>query len=476
MIHNSIKYFRLSLLFIIVFLLFNIKGETAHVYVSIGSFLVEGNATRFIERLEKAGFKTFTEKVIVKNKEFTRVTLLKDYVTYKKARKAIRKLMRNPIIRKSGLKRAWIRPGDPQQLSRTKISPLLKTPPVYIKPELYKEQEKIFEAKEVGGSTIVNVGNAGVTAYTDKYDHIPLGIVQIIPGHNNPVGSKGPIMVFFNDRIYIPSIDENFIVEEDNKPVPGTITIVPNSNNMAILNYIPKKEFKKDSEIHVKIKNGIQDDGGNTMSGDFEFSVTSSLASEGSFMKNLGFENNFEGIIFQGDGNIISGNEFVEAPEGNHIAALSTGRFFSDNGALMQTTSMLTCGPIDGRIKEISFKYNLASAEFNVYVGSIFDDSALLMISGSEKNKVYMITSINISGYQTTTLPFDAINGFPDNDVHNGITGWKDFIIKDIDIKGPVTLTFILSDVGDAAYSSILFIDDLKIKFDEKGSIIKNKK
>lgn len=87
-----------------------------------------------------------------------------------------------------------------------------------------------------------------------------------------------------------------------------------------------------------------------------------------------------------------------------------------------------------------------------------------------------MITSINISGYQTTTLPFDAINGFPDNDVHNGITGWKDFIIKDIDIKGPVTLTFILSDVGDAAYSSILFIDDLKIKFDEKGSIIKNKK
>lgn len=79
-----------------------------------------------------------------------------------------------------------------------------------------------------------------------------------------------------------------------------------------------------------------------------------------------------------------------------------------------------------------------------------------------------MISSINIAGYQKQSLPFDAIPGFPDSDVHNGITGWKDFVIKDIDIKGPATLTFILLDVGDAAYSSILFIDDVKIKFEKE--------
>ncbi len=126
------------LLIILSIALSTFEGESAHVYVSIGSFIAEGNAERFIERLEKAGFKTFTEKVMVKNKEFTRVTLLQDFGSYKKARRAIRKLMKNPIIRKSGLKGPWIRPGDPQNISRTKISPSLKSAPVFITPENYK--------------------------------------------------------------------------------------------------------------------------------------------------------------------------------------------------------------------------------------------------------------------------------------------------------------------------------------------------
>ncbi|MCX7677595.1 MAG: SPOR domain-containing protein [Spirochaetes bacterium] len=455
------------------FLFFVVEGDTAHVYISIGSFIVEGNAERFVERLEKAGFKTFTEKVVVKNKEFTRVTLLKDYGTYRNARRAIPKLMRNPIIRQSGLKRPWIRPGDPQQLSRTKISPSKKLEPIFIKPENYSKEEKIIEAKTAQGHTIINVGNAGVSTYTDSYDHLPLGIVQVIPGYGSSIGPKGPIIVFFNDRVYLPSISENFIVEENNVVKPGTITIVPNSNGMAIITYIPKKEFEKDSQINVLIKNGLQDDGGNAMNSDYEFSVHATLSSEGNFLENGGFEKENVGIIFQGDGGLYSSNNVINAPEGTTMAALSTGNILTGNSALMNTTSLLICGPIDGTIKEISFKYNLVSAEFNVYVGSIFDDSALLMVSGLETSKVYMITSINIAGYQTNSLPFNAIQGFPDSDVHNGITGWKDFTIKDINIKGPSTLSFILSDVGDAAYSSILFIDDVKIKV-EKGQ--KNEK
>lgn len=190
------KIFDYLLIIILLFSLYAIEGDGAHVYVSVGSFVVEGNANRFIERLEKAGFKTFTEKVVVKNKEFTRVTLLQDFGTYKKARRAIRKLMKNPIIRSSGLKRPWIRPGDPQNISRTKIAPALKSAPVYITPENYKKEEKIFEAQTPGGSTIVNVGNAGVTEYIDKYDHIPLGIVQVIPGILAPSAPKGPSWFF----------------------------------------------------------------------------------------------------------------------------------------------------------------------------------------------------------------------------------------------------------------------------------------
>ncbi len=122
--------------------------------------------------------------------------------------------------------------------------------------------------------------------------------MQVIPGNYSAIGQKGPIMVFFNDHVYLPSVSENFIVEENNKPKAGTIFIVPNSNGMAIISYFPQKEFEKDAEVRVLIKNGLQDDGGNTISNDYEFSVTASLSSEGNFLENLGFEKEHAGLIF----------------------------------------------------------------------------------------------------------------------------------------------------------------------------------
>lgn len=123
---------------------------------------------------------------------------------------------------------------------------------------------------------------------------------------------------------------------------------------MAIISYIPKKEFEKDAEVRALIKNGLQDDGGNAMMSDYEFSVNASLSSEGNFLENLGFEKEHTGLIFQGDGGLYASNDIITAPEGKVMAALSTGQLISGNNALMGTTSMLTCGPIDGTIKEIS--------------------------------------------------------------------------------------------------------------------------
>jgi len=453
---------------LVLLLLLALPGEGAHVYVSVGSFLVEGRADRYIKRLEKRGMKTFTESVTVRGKSFTRVTLARDYGTRRRAKKAIRYLRKDRVIRRYGGARPWIREGVPNLFFRGKMFSPVKTPPVYIKPEHYGKMEKAVEFSNSDGLSLVNVGQAGVMTAADTNDYMPLGVVQVVPGDGNLVGPKGPILIFLNDRVLIPSIPGRIVVEENGMPIDGTVTILPNSNGLAILSFIPRDDFLMDSEIAVMIKRGMKDDGGNPIPQDVGFSVTAGISSEGEFGKNTGFENGVMGLVFQGDGDILSASQELEAPEGGRFAALSTGSVLTGNQALWNATSMMTCGPVKGRLKELSFKYNFISAEFNVYVGSMFDDSALLIVSGADTNKVFMVDSINIAGYQKASLPFDSLQGFPDDGHHNGITGWKDFTVKGLDIRGPVTLTFIVSDVGDRAFSSILCVDDIRMKMRKK--------
>ncbi len=459
-IKPSIKYFLSALALVLVF---SLSGEGAHVYVSVGSFLVEGTAEKYVEQLEKAGLKTFTELVTVGGKNFTRVTLLKDYGTPAKARKAFAALKKNKVIRESRLRRPWIRAGNPAAYSR---GASLKTAPVVVRPDQYGEMEKVVDKGDSTGLKIVTVGQAGAMKVEDKYDHVPPGIIQSVPGNGDPVGPRGPILLFFNDRIYVPSLQGNLVVTQNEEPVPGTVTVLPNSNGLAILCFVPKKEFGGEQDVLVTVKEGIMDDGGNPMGDEWSLRTATGLSTKGDFLKNTGFEKEQEGIAFQGDGAVIEPPEEVKAPEGKNVAALSTGMFFSDNRALMDTTSILTCGPVNGRLKELTFKYNFASSEFNEYVGSLYDDSALLIVSGAEMGKVFMLESVNIAGYQTQMLSRDVFPGFPDGGPGNGIVGWKEFTVKGLDIKGPVTLTFVLSDVGDNIYSSLLFIDDIKLKME----------
>ncbi len=354
-------------------------------------------------------------------------------------------------------------PGDKKTVSPDKKEVPKRTGPVHVRPEEYALKEKVIETGK-GGGKIVNIGDAGAMETSDTRDKKPLDIVQVIPGPGNKVGPRGPVMVFLNDRVYVPSIPDSIEVHEDGTPVPGTVTILPNSSGCAILNYVPLKEFKKGSDIKISIKRGLKDDGGNPMKKDTKFNVTAGVATEGEFLHNLGFEKGTKGLVIQGDGAVITPPRGMEAPEGKHIAALSTGTIITRKSPLMNTTSMLTCGPVNERVTEVSFKYNFASAEFNAHVGSMFDDSVLLILSGANDNKVFMVDSVNIAGPQEKSLPYDFFPGFPDAGTFNGITGWKEFRVKDLDIKGPVTMTFILSDVGDREFSSMLFVDDIRLK------------
>ena len=117
---------------------------------------------------------------------------------------------------------------------------------------------------------IINNGGAGATSITDESDMEPLSIAQAIPsvpGQQYPV--KAPVVFFMNDKVLIPSINEDtFIVKENGNQVSGIISVNEASNGYAIVTFTPNNEFSANAEIEVTLTTGIQDDGGQPLAQD----------------------------------------------------------------------------------------------------------------------------------------------------------------------------------------------------------------
>src|SRR5690606_4886217 len=64
-----------------------------------------------------------------------------------------------------------------------------------------------------GDYKIVNNGNGGVTSITDSSDSEPLQVVQAVPSVQDADYPKSmPVILFFNDKIYLNSLENGFEV------------------------------------------------------------------------------------------------------------------------------------------------------------------------------------------------------------------------------------------------------------------------
>ncbi len=342
---------------------------------------------------------------------------------------------------------------------------------------------------DITSYNIITNGNAAVTTITEEdNDYQPLKIVQTIPSFTNTTFSKSvserqsssekkmqtrseeigffpanlPIMFFFDDKIYLNSVEDNIIIKVDGERIYGTIVINEGANGYAILTFTPWAEFKVNSYIEVVVKADLQDKNGNNMLMDYNLIYEVSPKPEGEFSSNKGFENGTSGILFIGDGNIISETHGeISSQEGNKFAAISSGDMLvSQSGcAVGRATSTMILGPINSTIETLSFHYNFISAEFNEYVDSEFDDVAMITVYGPQGSYSEFITSVN-------KIRFDNENftgfGMPDDgDSYAGHTGWKHHQIKLDKIGTPAYITFIITDVSDKIFSSIFAVDNL---------------
>ncbi len=340
--------------------------------------------------------------------------------------------------------------------------------------------------------TIINNGNGAVTTIADLDDYEPLAIVQTIPSgsnlslfakapsaHRNGTAPKFkasqnttlekfpaniPVMLFFNDKVYLNSIKANIEVKVNGTSVPGTLVINESASGYAIMTFTPAEKFAANKTIKVTIKKGLQDDGGNSMIEDLVFSYETTESTNGDFENNGGFENGNAGVLFIGDGSIRMGTTGSLYPQaGEKYAAISSGNaLVSEMGyAIGNASSMMILGPINKNMSTLTFYYDFISAEFNDYVDSEYDDCAIVTISGPNGSYSEFITSVNKVGFEGNTV-FTGFPGMPDGgDDYTGHTGWKQHTIHFPNVGSPAYVTFTVTDVSDHILSSILAVDNI---------------
>ena len=329
----------------------------------------------------------------------------------------------------------------------------------------------------IDGIEFINVANGAVTSINDTEDGDAVSIVQTVPVLDEGVASSvnTPITLFFNDKLFLDSLFNNIVVTQNGVPMPGTVTITESSAGFAILTFVPDELYEEGTTVTLTLNGGEQgvlDDGGNILVGNFgdnfEIALTTVDADVQAFDNNLSFEGFEEGVIFTGDGGVVAGNlGCVAATEGLNFAAISTGdQIVSAGFAEGDTSSTMQLGPINlgANQTSISFDYNFISAEFNEFVGSVFDDSSVVSITGPNGNITNVLTTVNLVGVDGNTecVGIDAlVNGFL-QDGFAGETGWSNETINVSALGSPLFITFTVTDVEDTFLPSILTIDNIE--------------
>ncbi len=313
---------------------------------------------------------------------------------------------------------------------------------------------------------ILNNGTAGVDEITDTDDFEGLKVAQAIPsvsGETYPANM--PILFFFDDKILLPTITEdNLIITENEKQVKGTVSINEQANGYAILSFTPEKKFSANSSIKIILTTDLQDDAGLGIPQDFVIEYMTSASNNSSFTNNSGFENGTNGVTFVGDGSILVGDQGCVNAFGSSFAAITSGtQLISSGSAIGSASSLMILGPINSNVSSISFKYNFLSAEFQEYVGSQFDDSFVAVVAGQNGAYSEFITSVNTIG-TTGNSSCNSFPGMPDaGNSYFGTTGWQNKQMTFPNMGNETYIIFIVTDVSDTIYSSIVCIDDVTV-------------
>ena len=160
--------------------------------------------------------------------------------------------------------------------------------------------------------------------------------------------------------------------------------------------------------------------------------------------------------------------EVVMPTEGKTYAAFSSGTAVGGS-AVGATSSMLQSGPLDAAFKTFSFDYDLHSAEFNAYCGSQYDDTFLVVIAGPKGSVAKVVDSVDLvcdslmaSASSPGMLHTETLTGTLE-DVGMFGSGRRTISIP-TDVGSPAVLAFVVTDVGDSSFTTLVTVDNIVTK------------
>jgi hypothetical protein len=163
-----------------------------------------------------------------------------------------------------------------------------------------------------------------------------------------------------------------------------------------------------------------------------------------------------------GDFGMIGATGSIQPTSGSSTLALTTGSVLCGS-ALDGTSSMAISGPIQGFGDSPSFQfdYNFQSAEFDDFCNSSFDDTLLAVLSGPNGAVAEVVNSVNLTCAAATQVDATFPSMPDDGDEVYRETGNTTFTLSG-NVGSPAVLSFVVTDVSDAAFSSVVSIDNIR--------------
>ncbi len=272
-------------------------------------------------------------------------------------------------------------------------------------------------------------------------------------GQQAVVPSTLPMVLIFDDKLNSNTLNKGITVSQENKQVPYHVSAKYNSFGYQIVAVSPQGAWPYGAGLNVNASQQLTDTEQLALSSAENVGFTAGVAQETAFT-------NFS--CATGGDSLASAHPSVR---GAAEAAMSTGSGIVTQGeAIDGAVSYLTCSVRKSGAFTLSLDYNFLSAEFNEYIGSEFDDTALLVVSGSKKSEMYVLATVNATGFGNKEAS-ESWSGFPDQgDGYAGETGTKRLTVPLTDFGDKVSFSIILSDVGDKNYSSLLKLRELTVR------------
>jgi len=304
---------------------------------------------------------------------------------------------------------------------------------------------------------------------SDSLDQSTFQVKQPFPtnGSSN-VNPKAPIILFLDDLIdpstvsdltlTVNAVNADDIDNAGSDQIYGYIAGSLSESGNTILTFSSPDGLPENTEVTVNIDTGgILDKGGNSINSNTSIIFTTGVDSGFGSSSNLDFESGL-GSDFSciGDCGILSSFGSASPSQGSQAAYISTGNgIVSSSSAIGDTSSSISMAPIETFGGLFSFSYDFISEEFDSFVGSDFDDSFVVTLTGPNGSVSTTVATVNSIG-----IIASVSGSFPGLDAeHTGTLGFS----TDISLLGsPIAASFIVTDVGDTSFTSAIMIDDIQ--------------